>query len=476
MKPEGEIRLYHSGAIPYEVDLYLHTYEGMAWIKRRLRGQSGWLQVAKASMDTFWGSHTAMLVVAVTDHGELLDRTVSHALLDMKASGVRDAEIVPDEELDGHMEMAFWDFLGRCDLYHLRMLDEAEIELASELEREQTRGEKVLTEVDNHIADLGRQRRAVIVDDARQALAVRIALLEEKQAEAAAWLVRRLATMRKQGEALQDDLLAALQNHGELEVLYSVRWVAKHAFDRVYRRQEPNFLINGRNQPVNNPLAERLLAQLRLRDDETDDERRERKDREQNIRRERWNNRLLVKTKKERERDRLNELAELNKISQKQTLTQRRMQQRAALRAAQASQKAEMALEAEKKRVSQNAERLRTEAQRRSAKRQALNHQREREIAALLDDYPTVAELERELERLPGTGIENRRLARLLRKAIQRMTASKTMTVPEAQPAFRNDTIMRTNTQKPVDAPSDDSIDIDALIEAGMRDMLKDLR
>src|SRR5690606_36045808 len=64
----------------------------------------------------------------------------------------------------------------------------------------------------------------------------RIAMMEDKHAAASAWLVRHLARLREEGEAFEADVMAALENHGEIEDLYTVHWVARSQYDRFVDR------------------------------------------------------------------------------------------------------------------------------------------------------------------------------------------------------------------------------------------------
>jgi hypothetical protein len=186
--------------------------------------------------------------------------------------------------------MLFWDFLGRCDLRHLAMLREAEAEAAERVAVEQERGEKVLAEADAYIAALRRQRRAPdTADDKRSWLGDMIAMFEEKQSAAAAWLVRRLAGIREGVLALEADVVTALENHGEVEELYTVRWTARHPFDRTYSRERPDSFFLGPNPPRRrNRTAEARLAWDRQYDDESDDDRRTRLDALREERRREW--------------------------------------------------------------------------------------------------------------------------------------------------------------------------------------------
>lgn len=236
-RPEGEVRRYQSGALPFAVDAYIDTYHGPAWVRRQLRGRSGWLQVSQARLCTDISDWSATIVAGITDDGVRLGRMAANAFLAMRTSGPQPCVDDPPDELADFSEMLFWDFLGRCDLRHLEMLEEAEMELATRLAAEQSRGETVLREAERYIAELRRHRRSPEANQQQWAdIEGRITFMEDKLAAASAWLVRHLARLREEGEAFEADVMAALENHGEVEELYTVHWVARSQYDRFVDR------------------------------------------------------------------------------------------------------------------------------------------------------------------------------------------------------------------------------------------------
>lgn len=237
MRPEQQIRRYHAGILPFTVEVYLDTYDGPAWVRQHLRGRCGWVQVSRAMLSTPISEWSASLVAAISDDGQQLGKVVSSALLNMRSSNPQLAQDDPPEELEGITEMLFWDFLGGCDIRHLRMLERQEAEIAAELEAEQERGDTVLAEVEHFIAGLQKQRRAPdCALEARDRLEQQISFFQQKQAAAEHWLVRHLAEIRRRGDAFEADVLEALQNHGEIEELYQARWVARSQYDRLADR------------------------------------------------------------------------------------------------------------------------------------------------------------------------------------------------------------------------------------------------
>lgn len=304
MSSTRAIQRYHSGSLPFAVDVFLGTYEGPAWVRQKLRGKSGWMQLSRAKMETPISTWRTTLIAARTDDGESLGMMTSSAFLAMRSSGPRELDQVPPDELDVQSEMLFWDFLGRCDLRHLRMLREAEAEATERIASEQARGEQVLAEADAYIANLRRQRRGLDAADERRAgLAEAIGFFEEKQSAAARWLVQRLARVREEVMTLEAEVMAALENHGEVEELYTVRWTARHPADRIYSRERRDSFFLGPNPTRRRNLtAEARLAWDRQYDDESNEEKRSRLDLLREERRREWVSRLAERERAEAER------------------------------------------------------------------------------------------------------------------------------------------------------------------------------
>jgi hypothetical protein len=235
-RPEWEVRRYQSGALPFTVEAYVDTYHGPAWVKRQLRGRSGWLQVSRARLTTDISDWSATIVAGITEDGDRLGKMTANAFLAMRTSEPQTCFDDPPTELADFSEMLFWDFLGRCDIRHLDMLAEVEVELAARLDAEQMRGEHVLGDAERFIAELQRRRRAPGSGEDRGAIDARISLMEDKHVAASAWLVRHLARLRDAGDAFEADVMAALENHGEVEDLYTVHWVARSQHDRFVDR------------------------------------------------------------------------------------------------------------------------------------------------------------------------------------------------------------------------------------------------
>lgn len=226
---------YGTGAQPFGVNALLDTYEGPAWVRRHLRGSSGWLKVSRARLETPFSSWSTTLVAGVTDDGARLSKTAAHAFFEMTCAGPMETDdYPPEDELDEITEVLFDGFRGGCDVRHLRLLKEDEEERHQRIHAMQARGERVLADADSFIAALRRERRNPATSQARrEQLTSTIAHFEEKQQAAGAWLVQRLKGIRDSGQQFETDVLESLENPGEIEELYCVRFIARSRYERV---------------------------------------------------------------------------------------------------------------------------------------------------------------------------------------------------------------------------------------------------
>lgn len=410
MRANGAIHLCHSGMLPFEVDIYLDTYDGPGWVKRQLRGRSGWLRVSRVEMSTPISDWAATLVAAITDDGVCLGPFASSAFLDMRSSNPREALDDPDEDLDGAMEMLVWDFLGACDIRHLRMLSDAETEVGELIASEQARGERILGDADIHIAAMRRERRDLrSTPQLRVQLADRIAFFENKQSAASAWLVRRLASMRAELMQVENEVFEALQNHGEVEELYTVRWVARHAFDRstsapLHRSRVSAWIrdatghFQSRSALDESGIPDRRLVHVSLSG--------------------RLGPRFRELSTPHPEQPQLSHPIQDLMLALPREGIPSVLAQRVPLQPPRSTE----GQDAEETRIDENRQRLRTAAQKTSAKRRDEKRVQEQAIADLIDQYPTLELLEARLERVPSLGIKNRRFSRLCRAAIMRLS------------------------------------------------------
>jgi hypothetical protein len=218
------------GDCPVELDFFIGAYEGPHWAMSPFRHRSGWLMLAEASVMTPFGERRAMLVAAVSDHGEMYPPHVAARLLDAPTSLPRDAECAPDCNLDEAMDAAFWDFLGTVGLETLALLEEAQgavdVRIAA-FERECAAFETRLWDA---IRQLRAERRSFDLVEARRAeIEAKLARYLDMPGELAIGMRQRVREMRAETDALEESVMLSLGETGELDHRCTVRWRARVA-------------------------------------------------------------------------------------------------------------------------------------------------------------------------------------------------------------------------------------------------------
>lgn len=413
--PRDQIRRYQSGAFPFEVDVYVDTYEGPAWVKRLVRGRRGWLRVSRATMSTPISEWQGRLVAAVTDDHIRLGPFTASAFFTMRSSDPREVPDAPSDELDAVSDNLMWDFLGTCDIRHLKMLTEAERDTDARVALEQARGERVLADADHHIAVLRRQLRNPDTTAARRSqLSQTIAFFEEKESAAAAWLVRHLAEIRRERDSYEADVFEALENHGEVEELFTARWVARHHADvtvkeRHIRDEAMAWSVSAAIGSLHDrlPLSEVGFDYPRMRSMPKGIPPALPKARGADLRRSKMAKRPL---------DELAALVSRGTEPPAQPARSSAQAKHTPLPISLAERSDALSL-----------------AQRLSAARLTQLRRTEADIARLIAELPTVALLDARLDKVPSTGAKNRRLARLIRAAIGRLSGKAKPPVAEQE-------------------------------------------
>ncbi|MDF3154071.1 hypothetical protein P3C58_19005 [Mesorhizobium sp. XAP10] len=184
-------------------------------------------------METAFSSWSAPLVACVSEDGEPLSPWLASKFFEMRCSAPREAVDLPPDELEMASDALYWDFLGSCDLQHLAMLEKKEADTELTIARLVTRGNEMLAQADAYIADMRRWLRAVNPDEKRRiAVDEQIALIESKQDEAGRWLREKIKSVRDSTEGFEAEVMDSLTDYGDVEHLYTVRWIARHLRDR----------------------------------------------------------------------------------------------------------------------------------------------------------------------------------------------------------------------------------------------------
>lgn len=218
------------GVYPVELHFSLDSHSGPTWVVPALFNRSGWLAVAEVEMDTEFDCTRAVIAACVNDQGEVLGKWVVDALFSMQCSLPREAVTEPPDDLAAALDALYWDFLGRCDLAHLRTLEEKEAQIASAIDRLELRRKDVYEKVDGFLSGLyARRRRERERADLCALIDAKIAEIEHKQAETELWHRNQLAGLQSELEAFDQQVLSSLQNHGQFQPLYTVHWQTRHS-------------------------------------------------------------------------------------------------------------------------------------------------------------------------------------------------------------------------------------------------------
>ncbi|MCV3205577.1 hypothetical protein OHD62_06545 [Mesorhizobium sp. YC-39] len=197
-------------------------------------------------METSFSTWSAPLVACIDDHGEPISPWLTAKFFELGCSLPSDPEDLPPVELEWVSEALYWDFLGACDLEHLSMLEQCEVEVDRAVRRLEDRGRDSLKEVDDYVADLRRWLRVERRDGEQKArVSAQIDLLERKQMDAQQWMQTRVIKLREARDTFETEVMEALCCHGEIEHLYTMHWNVRHGRDarESVPRSIPSFLL-----------------------------------------------------------------------------------------------------------------------------------------------------------------------------------------------------------------------------------------
>lgn len=218
------------GDFPVELDFFLAEYEGPQWAVSQFRHRSGWLMLAEASVMTPFGEQSAMLIAAVSDHGETYRPHIAARLLDVPTSLPRDAECEPDADLAEAMDAAYWDFLGMVDLESLRLLEEAQNTVDARIAAFERECAAFETKLWTAIRQLRAERRSHSVTAERLAeIEGRLKRYLDMPGELASGMRERVREMRAETEELENAVMSSLGEMGELKQRCTIRWRARTA-------------------------------------------------------------------------------------------------------------------------------------------------------------------------------------------------------------------------------------------------------
>lgn len=216
------------GQSPKSLELDLDSYEESWTHIAAFRGQSGWMLVARATIQSEHDLLRGKLIAACDDHETPIPAWRATHLTQCRWDRLDHCYEEPPEILD--------DLLCEEEgAFYARWQREMNTGLAALYDRAQRNIEALeakatarAREVDQQIADLRRRRRMTEAsDDARAMFAEIIAELEAEHDEAIAQLARQRAALRREADATEEALWQRTDVLIEVEPLCLVRWRAK---------------------------------------------------------------------------------------------------------------------------------------------------------------------------------------------------------------------------------------------------------
>lgn len=213
------------GPAPLAVDIYWESYPGKKAHIWRLWQQTGWLQVARVSLETPVSSHEEIIPYFCNDMGQPIPAWLGNRIFDMRSSVPSYMHHEPPEELEDQADALYWDFLGRCDRQNLAELERGEDQLIDEIHSVENKALEGVSQIDGYISNLRREKRHPECSFARKSeIDARISDVEKYQPQLLAAIPGEIEALRKGYERFEEDTFESLTYHGRKEILYTVRW------------------------------------------------------------------------------------------------------------------------------------------------------------------------------------------------------------------------------------------------------------
>lgn len=215
------------GCYPLCIEIDLDSYDGSWTHVARFRNRSGWLLVASATVSVDWVEVADYpIVVACDEYGEAIPDFMAPNLLACACSIPQLCDDFPPEELElqlGEQRNAIRKRWMRDTYSEFAVLDE---QASRDIENVEGEVAAKLRVADRQIADMGRRRRMLDVnDDARSIFDAVIAEIETYQDSLVEWLAVRRVELRQHYEALEKKLSRKVRPHIAIEPLYQVSWI-----------------------------------------------------------------------------------------------------------------------------------------------------------------------------------------------------------------------------------------------------------
>ncbi|MDA8708621.1 hypothetical protein N9M10_04530 [Hellea sp.] len=213
------------GPAPLAVDIYWDSYPGKKAHIWRLWQQTGWVQVVRMSLETPISSHEEIITLFCNDMGQPMPTWQGSRLFNMRSSIPSYMHHEPPEELEDQADALYWDFLGRCDRKNLTKLARGEDTLFKEITNTEDKALAGVTEIDQYIGSLRRERRHPNCTEIRKTeIDAKISDVAQYKPKLLASIPEEVNKLRKAYETFEDDVFESVTYHGQMESLYTVRW------------------------------------------------------------------------------------------------------------------------------------------------------------------------------------------------------------------------------------------------------------
>lgn len=221
------------GAVPIALEFSIDSYPGPMHEVGKLRRKSGWLRALKMTLDSHALGEERYTIACITDNSQTIFPWRASKLLEMRCSLPLEIFDDPPEQLDALAETLYWDFLGSCDLKHLKLLGQFQDETDKRAATITKQMDETFILVEKHISQLRKERRLSKTTIARKTeIDLRIKLIRSTQDKAVPFVRKKLDAVESDLEQYEADVNEAIQNYGTVEELYTIHWTTRSLFNK----------------------------------------------------------------------------------------------------------------------------------------------------------------------------------------------------------------------------------------------------
>lgn len=234
MKPLGNIPFLEDfGTVPIALEFSIDSYPGPMKEVGKFRRKSGWLRAIKMTLDSHALCEERFTLACITDNFQTIFPWRASKLLEMRCSMPLEVFDDPPAELDDICDTLYWDFLGTCDLKHLKLLGEVQEQTDKRSANITRQMDETFILAEDHISKLRKERRLLKTTlERRVEIDQRIQLIRSTQEKAIPFVRKKLDHVEHELEQYEADVDAAIKSHGTVEELYTIHWTARSLFNK----------------------------------------------------------------------------------------------------------------------------------------------------------------------------------------------------------------------------------------------------